>query len=280
VWSTGCNAAFEGVKKALTNAPVLALPDLNCLFEVICDACGVGLGAVVVQKGGPIAFEGKRMKEAEQKYTTGGQELLAVVHALQLWRCYLYGVELTVVTDHSPNTFFQTQAVLSPRQVRWAEKLSTFLFHWEYRAGRNTVADPLSWHPLVIAHMVLCALSNGADDGLMTDSDIVADYLAGYANDPWFLEEANIIQGGSAFGKRCILLGSCSCCAKHCCYQGWILQELHDSNYPGHVGIHRTIHMSSASIGGLTWGSTLGNMCRVVMCVNVTRGCRGSQLVS
>ncbi len=97
VWSAECSEAFEGVKTALTNARVLALPDLNNPFVVICDACGVGLGAVLVQGGRLIAFEGKRLSEAEQKYTAGEQELLAVVHALQLWRCYLDGVEFTVV---------------------------------------------------------------------------------------------------------------------------------------------------------------------------------------
>ncbi len=96
------------------------------------------------------------------------------------------------MTDHSPNTFFQTQAVLSPRQARWAEKLSRFSFHWEYRAGRNSVADPLSRHPLIVAQMMLCAPEHGEDGNLMADSDIVADILAGYANDPWFAEEANI----------------------------------------------------------------------------------------
>ena len=92
MWSTGCNAAFEGVKKAFTNASVLALPDCNSPLGNICDACGAGLGAVLVQRGRPIACEGKRMKEAEQKYTTSEHELLAVVHALQLWRRYLDGV--------------------------------------------------------------------------------------------------------------------------------------------------------------------------------------------
>ena len=186
VWSAECDQAFEGVKEALTHAPVLALPDLNNRFEVICDACGVGLGAVPVQGGRPIAFEGKRMSEAEQKYTTGEKELLAVVHALELWRCYLDGVEFTVVTDHSPNTFFHTQAVLSPRQARWAEKLSRFSFQWEYRAGRNNVADPLSRHPDIMAHMVMCAVSenaNGADLMDVDGSGRVADILAGYATD-------------------------------------------------------------------------------------------------
>ena len=67
MWSTGCNAAFRGVKKTLSNAPILVLPDLNTPLEVMCVACGAGLGTVLVQRGRPIAFEGKRMQEAEQK---------------------------------------------------------------------------------------------------------------------------------------------------------------------------------------------------------------------
>ena len=84
---------------------------------------------------------------AEQNYGVGEQELLAVIHALELWRCYLNGTDFTVVTDHSPNTFFASKAVLSPRQTRWAERLSRFQFTWEYRPGRVNVADPLSRHP-------------------------------------------------------------------------------------------------------------------------------------
>ena len=96
-WSKSCDVAFVGVKQALCNASVLALPYLNRPFEVICDACGVGLGAVLLQDGRPVAFEGKRMSPAEQNYSIGEQELLAVIHALELWRCYLDGVDFTVV---------------------------------------------------------------------------------------------------------------------------------------------------------------------------------------
>ena len=146
-WNDQCNADFADIKHALCNAPVLALPDLNAPFEVICDACGVGVGAVLLQDGRPVAFDGKRLSPAEQNYSIGEQELLAVIHALELWRCYLDGAEFTVVTDHSPNTFFGTKAVLSPRQTRWSERLSRFQFTWEYRPGRVNVADPLSRHP-------------------------------------------------------------------------------------------------------------------------------------
>ena len=56
---------------------LLALPDLNCPFEVICDDCGVDVVAVLVQRGRPIAFEVKRMQKAEQRDITGEQEPLA-----------------------------------------------------------------------------------------------------------------------------------------------------------------------------------------------------------
>ena len=50
-WNADCDTAFDGVKHALCNAPVLALPDLNEPFGVICDAFGVGLGALLLQGG-------------------------------------------------------------------------------------------------------------------------------------------------------------------------------------------------------------------------------------
>ncbi len=120
-WTAECRESFDGVRDALCNAPVLTLPDLSKRFEVVCDACGMGVGAVLLQDGRPVAFEGKSLTDAEKRYHVGEQELLAVVHALELWRCYLQGAEFTVVTDHSPNTFFETKKTLSLRQGRWAD---------------------------------------------------------------------------------------------------------------------------------------------------------------
>ena len=47
-WTEECNAAFTGVKNALCTAPVLSLPNLQRPFGVVCDASGVGLGAVLI----------------------------------------------------------------------------------------------------------------------------------------------------------------------------------------------------------------------------------------
>jgi len=144
VWSERCQKAFEDTKQALTSSPALVLPDYSKHFEVVCDASITGIGAVLIQEGRPVAFETKKLSPAEHNYTTGEQELFAVVHAMRTWRCYLEGVEFTMVTDHNPLVYLQTQANLSRRQVRWSEYLQAFRFRWQYRPGRINVVGPLS----------------------------------------------------------------------------------------------------------------------------------------
>ena len=76
---------------------------------------------------------------------------------MRTWRCYLEGVSadmLTVVTDHNPLTYLQTQTVLSRRQTRWSEYLQMFTLKWLYRPGKSNVADPLSRSPAVVASML------------------------------------------------------------------------------------------------------------------------------
>jgi len=146
-WCANCQKAFEEVKHALTHAPVLALPDFSKPFEVSCDASIQGLGAVLLQEGRPIAYESRKLIPAEVRYTTGEQELLAVVHALKVWRCYLEGPLFTVITDHNPLVHLNTQPNLSRRQCCWMEYLQRFNFKWLYRPGKDNMADPLSRNP-------------------------------------------------------------------------------------------------------------------------------------
>jgi hypothetical protein len=49
-WTTTAKVAFENFKEAMKKAPVLALPDFSIEFVVECDACGVGIGAVLHQE--------------------------------------------------------------------------------------------------------------------------------------------------------------------------------------------------------------------------------------
>ena len=146
-WSLECDNAFRQVKRALTTVPCLKLPDPDEPFTMITDASGIGIGAILMQAGRPVAFEGRKLTDTEKKWSATEQEMLGVVYHLEKWRCYLDGVHFTVVTDHQPNTWFASQKQLSPRQARWYEKLRGFDFTWEYRPGRLNAADPLSRCP-------------------------------------------------------------------------------------------------------------------------------------
>ena len=126
-WSDACQQAFEAVKLALVQAPVLATPDFGQPFTVIVDASGEGIGAVMEQDGHPLAYEGRKFTPAERNYTVGEQELLAAVHAMKVWRCYLEGGRCTLVTDHNPNTYLKTVGTLSRRMTRWVEYLERFV---------------------------------------------------------------------------------------------------------------------------------------------------------
>ena len=155
VWSSLCQNSFEAIKTALTSAPVLRLPDLGedaPPFEVISDACGTGLGCALLQDQRPIAYDGRKLKDAETRYSATEQELLGVIFALKKWRCYLEGTikPFVMVTDHAPNTFFAEQPKLSARQARWSEFLASYNFQWLYRPGRRNLADPLSRHPMFV----------------------------------------------------------------------------------------------------------------------------------
>ena len=67
------------------------------------DACKAGAGVVLLQEGRPVAL-GRRMADTELKWGTVEQGMLATVHQMEKWRCYLGSGHLTVVTDHQPNT--------------------------------------------------------------------------------------------------------------------------------------------------------------------------------
>ncbi|GKB81863.1 putative reverse transcriptase domain-containing protein [Tanacetum coccineum] len=92
-WGEEQELAFQTLKDKLCNAPVLALPDGPEDFVVYCDASGIGLGCVLMQRGKVIAYASRQLKIHEKNYTTHDLELGAVVFALKIWRHYLYGIK-------------------------------------------------------------------------------------------------------------------------------------------------------------------------------------------
>ncbi|KAH0706733.1 hypothetical protein KY289_011809 [Solanum tuberosum] len=112
-WSEACEKNFQKLKKRLTIAPVLTLPEGTQGFVVYCDASRVGLGCVLMQNGKVIAYASRKLKVYEKNYPTHDLELVTKERNL--------------------------------RQRRWLELLKDYDMNILYHPGKaNVVADALS----------------------------------------------------------------------------------------------------------------------------------------
>ena len=144
-WDDRCEETFQELKRRLTSAPILIVPDRGQGYIVYCEASRAGLGCVLMQSGRVVAYGSRQLKNHEQNYPTHDRELAAVVFALKIWRHYLYGKEFEVYSDHKSMKYIFTQRDLNMRQRRWMEFLEDYDFTLHYHPGKaNVVADALS----------------------------------------------------------------------------------------------------------------------------------------
>lgn len=129
----------------MTEAPCLRHPDFDKVFEVSCDASGVGIGGVLTQEGRPVAYFSEKQDEAKQRYSTYELEFYAIDKALRHWWYYLLPKEFVLFSDHQSLRYISSQINLSARHARWVEFLQEYTFVLQHRAGvENKAADALS----------------------------------------------------------------------------------------------------------------------------------------
>ena len=83
-WDDRCEEAFQELKRRLTTAPILIVPDRRQGYTVYCDASRTGLGCVLMQSGRVVAYGSRQLKNHEQNYPTHDMELAVVVFALKI----------------------------------------------------------------------------------------------------------------------------------------------------------------------------------------------------
>nr|GFB67694.1 reverse transcriptase domain-containing protein [Tanacetum cinerariifolium] len=118
VFSKECVDAFDTLKKKLTEAPILVVPDWNLPFELMCDASDFAIGT---------------------------KEMLAVVYAFEKFRPYLILSKSIMYTDHSALKHLLSKQDGKPRLLRWVLLLQEFDITIRDKKGyENLVADHLS----------------------------------------------------------------------------------------------------------------------------------------
>ena len=141
-WGPQQQIAFDTAKKIMAREVMLAYPDFTQPFEIHTDASHYQLGAVISQKGKPIAFYSRKLNPAQTRYTTTERELLSIVETLKEYRNILLGHEIEVFTDHK-NLVYKT--FNTERVMRWRLIIEEFGPKLTYIKGtHNVVADALS----------------------------------------------------------------------------------------------------------------------------------------
>jgi hypothetical protein len=142
-WGPEQQKAFESLKDKLCKAPVLAFPDFSLPFILTTDASKTAVAAILsqIQNGveRPISYASRQLHKAEQAYSASESEMLALVWATEQFRCYLFGKQFLVRTDHAALTYLRNFADNNSRLMRWGLRLSEFDFLIEHKPGPVSV---------------------------------------------------------------------------------------------------------------------------------------------
>lgn len=151
-WGPDQETAFNTLKQALCQSPILVAPDPHKSFILDTDASKEGLGAVLSQSTPEgervVAYYSRTFSRPERNYCVTRRELLAVVDSTRHFRHYLCGLPFTIRTDHAALQWLLSFKEPEGQVARWIEQLQAFQFSIHHRAGEiHGNADGLSRRP-------------------------------------------------------------------------------------------------------------------------------------
>ncbi|WVZ97827.1 hypothetical protein U9M48_043337, partial [Paspalum notatum var. saurae] len=237
-WGDSQAVAFNTLKDKLKHAPLLQLPDFNKVFELECDASGIGLGAVLLQEGKPVAYFSEKLSGASLKYSTYDKELYALVRTLQTWQHYLWHREFIIHSDHEALKHIRTQTNLNRRHANLVEFIESFPYIIKHKNGKeNVIADALSRRYTMLSQLDFKIF------GLQTVKDQ-------YANDADFKDALLHCMHGTPWGQFHMqdgfLFRANKLCIPASSVRLLLLQEAHGGGLMGHFGVYKTHEVLAA----------------------------------
>ncbi|GFT41931.1 transposon Tf2-6 polyprotein [Trichonephila clavipes] len=254
-WTSETEEAFDDIKKAILNPPVLALPDPDAELQITTDASSRGIGAVLEQKYPnsevkPLYFFSKKLNPSQSKYNATVLEFFAIYTALNFFRPFLLGRKFKVFTDHKPLAGFLSNKNPSSKILRWKLALEEFIYDIHYiRGSLNSVADHLSR----CINNITIALPDSKDLIKMQHEDHVLSHIIQKIDQNDVSPQvSNYFINGK--GLLCYLSKRPSrpprsnttrkqVCIPHC-LKARILESVH-SEYGGHLKFFKTYHRLS-----------------------------------
>ena len=140
-WEEPQQVVFDTLKLHFTMAPILAFPDIDCVFRLESDASDYATRAVLsIEKKGvwhSITSFSHSMTPQEQNYPITDKEMLSVIQALEQWHHYLEGTrhQFEIWNDHANLQWFMQRQDLNRQQACWAQYLSRYNVVWCYKLG-------------------------------------------------------------------------------------------------------------------------------------------------
>jgi transposase InsO family protein len=172
-WTPECEGAFQTLKNALIQPPILGFPDFTQEFHLRTDASDFAIGAVLEQiqenKRVAISFKSRTLSQCERNYSTTEKEALAIVWAVGVFRNYIYGHKFNIWTDHNPLAQLKTLRDTHGRIARWFISLQEYEYEIKYEPGvKNVVADALSRPNEEISAVLLAQLEDPVPGDIIT----------------------------------------------------------------------------------------------------------------
>ena len=256
-----CRVAFEEIKIKLVQALIMAAPDWDKGFEIMCDASDFAMGAALGQRKEKIFkiiyYASRTFNEAQENYSTTEKEMLAIVFACEKFRQYILGSHVVIHTDHAAIKYLMSKKEAKPRLIRWVLLLQEFDLEIKDKKGcDNVIADHLSRVERSTEEEEKVILTeNFPDEQLFKVScqlpwyaDIVNYLSCGVVPSEFTSQQKRKLRTDSRYyiwDDPLLFKRGADMIIRRCVpenEQGKILDECHASPYGGHFSGERTAH--------------------------------------